>query len=254
MDPREYEALFRTEGSHWWFVGLRREIARALEEPGRRPEASWLDAGCGTGGTLARLAAPLALRGFGLDTSPLALRLASRRGLTRLARGDAGRLPFAAAAFDAATSIDVLCHRDVDPAAALAELHRCLRPGGRLVLQVPAFRILRGPHDDAVWTSRRFRRGEVRRLLESAGFEVDRLRYRNSLLFPAAALWRIARRVVPGRASAVSDVRPVPAAWNRPLAALLRFEDRLAAAGVSLPAGLSVFAVARRAGSAAARG
>jgi SAM-dependent methyltransferase len=245
MNPSEYEALFEVEGTHWWFVALRREIRAAQEAAGLAARAAWLDAGCGTGGLLAANAAPLGLRGTGLDASLLGLHLASRRGL-RLAAGDASRMPFRDGSFDCATSIDVLCHRGVEERSALAELFRCLRPGGLLLLQVPAFESLRGPHDDAVWTDRRYGRAEIRRLLEGAGFVVRQLRYRNALLFPAAALWRLLGRGRRRRATVRSDVAPLPSLLNAALAAVASLEARLARAGVRFPAGLSLFAAAEK--------
>jgi SAM-dependent methyltransferase len=243
MNPSEYEALFQVEETHWWFLALRREIQAALEGSAVGGGADFLDAGCGTGGLLSALGGT-GRRGIGIDASPLALALAARRGLARLAAADATRMPFPDSSFDAATSIDVLCHRGVEERAALAELYRCLRPGGVLVLQVPAFEALRGPHDDAVWTNRRFRRAEVDGLLRDAGFRVRELRYRNALLFPAAALWRLLGRR--RRAASRSDVAPVPASVNAALSAVTRLEARLARAGWRFPAGLSVFAVAER--------
>jgi hypothetical protein len=110
---------------------------------------------------------------------------------------------------------------------------------------VPAFEALRGPHDDAVWTNRRFRRAEVDGLLHDAGFRVRELRYRNALLFPAAALWRLLGRRR-ASASARSDVAPVPPGVNAALSAVARLEAGLIRAGLRFPAGLSVFAVAER--------
>jgi SAM-dependent methyltransferase len=244
MNPSEYQALFEVETTHWWFEALRREVRRALESARLPLGAAYLDAGCGTGGLLAALP----WKGFGVDASLLGAGLAARRRLTRIACADVTRMPFLDARFDAATSIDVLCHRAVREEAALRELFRCLRPGGLLVLQVPAFQALRGPHDDAVWTNRRYRRGEIRDLLEGAGFRARQLRYRNALLFPAAALWRLLQRGRRHRAAAVSDVAPVPRVFNAALGAVAAFEARLSRAGVRFPAGLSVFAVAEKPG------
>jgi ubiquinone/menaquinone biosynthesis C-methylase UbiE len=162
MNPREYEALFRTEDRHWWFMALRREIARAVRRnlpPGERRR--WLDAGSGTGGLLASLDAEgIGLR-VGLEPASEGLRFSKLRSLRDLVRGSAGELPFADASFHLVTSLDVLCHRFVAKREALAEMRRVLVPGGILVLQVPAFDWLRSEHDDAVWTDRRFGRREV---------------------------------------------------------------------------------------------
>ena len=247
MNPREYEALFEVEDRHWWFVALRREIQRALQRHAL-PSAGgrWLDAGSGTGGLLANLRDGAPEFRVGLDSSLQGILLARARRLGDLAAGSVGALPFLASAFSLITSIDVLCHRDVEEAPALAEMHRCLRPGGILVLQVPAFSWLFGAHDRAVWTNRRFRRGEVERLLAQAGFRVRESFYRMSLLFPAAVLRRVWTRRSGKGGSVGSDVRSASAVESALFGGAARLESALAALGPRLPFGLSVFCVAER--------
>jgi SAM-dependent methyltransferase len=247
MNPLEYEALFAVEDRHWWFVALRREIGLALER--HAPSASggrWLDAGSGTGGLVANLRAGAPAFRVGLDSSLRGLRLAQSRGLSRLAAGSVGALPFPPAGFGLITSIDVLCHRDVEEEPALAEMHRCLLPGGLLILQVPAFSWLFGEHDRAVWTNRRFRRGEVERLLERAGFRVRESFYRMSLLFPAALLRRLWTRRDRKGGNARSNVRAASAGENALFGGATRLESALAKLGPRLPFGLSVFCIAER--------
>jgi SAM-dependent methyltransferase len=247
VNPREYEALFEVEDRHWWFVALRREIELALQ---RHPPSAacdrWLDAGSGTGGLLANLRAGAPAFRVGLDSSLQGILLARSRRLADLAAGSVGALPFPSAVFGLITSIDVLCHRDVEEAPALSEMHRCLRPGGVLILQVPAFSWLFGGHDRAVWTNRRFRRGEVESLLEQAGFRVRESFYRMSLLFPAALLRRLWTRRDRKGDNARSDVRAASAGENALLGGAARLESVLAALGPRLPFGLSVFCVAER--------
>ena len=248
MTPAEYEALFAVEDHHWWFRGLRREVFRALRRfaPKRESGLRWLDAGSGTGGLLAAGGVSGAFRlAAGLDRSWEGLTLAKRRRLPALVRGSAGNLPFAGASLDVMTSIDVLCHREVDGSAALSEAARCLAPGGILVLQVPAYQWLYSSHDRAVWSNRRFTRTEVVRMVEAAGLSLREAGYRNTLLFPAAAARRLLSR---GRAdgSERSDVGPPSPAVQVLGAAALSIEDTLARLHVRLPFGLSVFCVAAR--------
>jgi SAM-dependent methyltransferase len=181
-----------------------------------------------------------------LDASLQGLFLARSRGLAGLAAGSVGMLPFAGEAFGIVTSIDVLCHRGVEEEAALREAHRCLEPGGLLILQVPAFSWLYGEHDRAVWTNRRFRRAEVEALLERTGFTLRESFYRMSLLFPAAALRRVWKRRTGPEGEARSDVRPASALVNAFFGAALRIETAFAALGLRLPFGLSVFCVAQK--------
>jgi SAM-dependent methyltransferase len=258
MEPAEYQTLYEQEERYWWFAGLRGLVLRQLDRflPPERLAARGLrilDAGCGTGGMLARLD-PYGRR-FGIDFHPLALQLALRRETAHpsdaraaLCRGSVTRLPYRDGSFDLILSLDVLYHRGVaSDLAALREFRRCLRPDGLLVLNLPAFESLRSAHDAAVHTARRYRRPSLRALLCEAGFAPLRLTYWNTLLFPALAFWRILRKAA-RRQGAGSDVQPLPAGLNRALARLLHLE-RLWLERRDLPFGLSLLAVGRRTGA-----
>ena len=80
-------------------------------------------------------------------------------------------LPFVDDSFDAAVSADVLCHAAVDPSAALAELKRVLRPGGRLILNMPAYQWMLSAHDRRVHNVRRLTAPATAAMLRQAGFE-----------------------------------------------------------------------------------
>lgn len=152
-----------------------------------------LEVGCG-GGRYLRALRTLRpeLRLVGCDVSRAALRSLAESAPeieTRLASGDA--IPAADGEFDAVLAIDVLEHAR-DPARLLAEIHRALAPGGVLHLHVPCegdprslWRWLPGQSGAAGWKRRlgghlhRFRRDEILRRVESAGFRI--LRVRNSL-------------------------------------------------------------------------
>ncbi len=251
MNPREYAAMFAVEDRHWWYVGVRREVERWLERfrPRGMGRRRILDAGCGTGGLLANL------RGeawkVGIEISSEGIRLARSRGLAVLVQGSVAALPFADATFDAVVSIDVLCHSSVEERKAIREAARVLKPGGVFLVQVPAFDFLRGEHDAAVWTERRYRRHEIAQLLTAAGLSTRRSAYRNALLFPAAAFLRLVRRGRRARDEARSDVRPVPRPWNALLSGVLALERRL---GWRFPFGLSVFCVGEKSAASSVAG
>ena len=247
MEAGEYRALFGMEDSHWWYVGLHelvlawgRRLAAERGEPLRI-----LDAGCGTGGLSARLSLG---ETFSFDRAAEAMPFLSRRGLRRCVRASVSEIPFASGAFDLVVSLDVLCHAAVrDVRAALLETSRVLKPGGVIILNLPAYESMRSRHDLAVHNVRRYRRGDLREALQAAGFRPRVLTYRNTLLFPVAAAVRCLQRLrgtPPGRPE--SDLRPLPALVNRALAAVLRLENWLVLRGASLPFGLSVFAIGEK--------
>lgn len=249
MLEAEYAAMRQAEERHWWYLGLHDQVRRALTRcrglvsgPGRV-----LDAGCGTGKVLELLAD---VKPVGLDLSSTALSLARERGDFPLVRASAVTLPFADAAFDVALSLDVLANvPPCDVPAAFAELYRVLAPGGALVLNLVAFQALYAEHDRAVGVVRRYRAGEVREMLAGAGFALDILSYSNTLLFPAAALVRLARRRRRPDCEPVSDLTPLPGPLNAALAAVRRLENAIIVGqNRTFPFGLSVFALARKPG------
>jgi SAM-dependent methyltransferase len=243
MDPREYERSFAFEGEHWWFRAKRALVLSLLRRHGR-PGGRGLDVGCGTGGMLQALARQGTW--VGVDAEPLALAFSRKRGLERLAGGSAVALPFRTGSFDACLCLDVLYHRAVgSDAAALAECHRVLAPGGLLVVTDSAFAWLRSAHDDAVHGRRRYTRAELVARVRDAGFTPLFASYTYCLVFPAVAAFRLARRLGGARAGEGSDVFPLP----RPLTACLlavQALERALLAWTPLPFGSSVLCVARK--------
>lgn len=154
------------------------------------------------------------------------------------------QLPYADDTFDAVASLDVLYIQGVDDAAALRELYRVLRPGGMLLLNLPAWEALRGAHDRAIRTRHRYRRPEVSRLLQEAGYRPEFLSYWNTVLLPLVAAMRWASRFS-SPAQAVSDFRPLPAWLDALLKAIIRTEVRCLSR-FTLSLGASIFAVARK--------
>jgi len=245
VERGEYERLDAVEARMWWFRALHRNLIGLWSASTRRGGGeTLLDAGCGTGGFLARLgeARPGALV-VGFDRDAFACRLARAKGAT-VAQASIDALPFAAGSFDAVFSADVLCHGGVDQQAALKEMRRCLKPGGLLVLNLPAYRWLFSAHDRAVDNVRRYASAEVAALLDEAGFTRIRTTYWNTLLFPLM----VARRKL-GRGSA-SDVSlpPKPLEWllNGVAAAESGLLSGLLAWGLRLPFGGSILAAGVR--------
>jgi SAM-dependent methyltransferase len=254
MHPDEYQRIYAVEQSHWWYMGLRslvisllRRFLATTESGPSRPGAlrpSILDAGCGTGGLAAQISTFANVTG--LDLFPEAIGFSRERGLTRLVAGSVEALPFTEESFDAVVSLDVLYHAAVaDDQHAACELARVLRPGGILVINLPAYDWLRGHHDLTIQTVRRYSRQRVRALLRTAGLRVEWVSHWNGLLLPIAVSFRIAQRLVARPVVGRSDVGPVHPALNQAFASILALERRLL--GVSaLPFGLSVLAVGRR--------
>jgi SAM-dependent methyltransferase len=206
------------------------------------PEAAVVDAGCGTGGFLLHVQRSRpALNLAGVDASPVACRIAREKTGLEIQEARVERLPYPERSLDAIVSADVLSAVG-DPLVVLREFARRLRPGGIVVLNLPAYHWLLSYHDEAVGQFRRFTRGGVERLLLQAGFRVELATYWNVASLPLAA---VKRKLVPDR-SGHSDVKLYPPVVERALGAVLSLELRLLRRRVALPFGLSVLAVGSR--------
>ncbi len=248
MDPSLHHQFAEIDSSHWWFQGRRRVVASLLHaelgvEDGRRI----LDVGCGTGAMLDVLMELGSVSA--MDDSPEALQYCKARFGDRL-DVRCGSIPHdlpIGEPFQVVTAFDVIEHL-ADDLGALQEIHRLLPPGGVLVVTVPAFPFLWGPHDVLNGHHRRYRRNELRGVLEAAGFLVDRLSYFNTWLFPAVAALRGLRRLRPGTHEApASDFSTPPRIVNRALGGLFSSEARFLRTR-SLPFGVSLIALGRKAG------
>jgi SAM-dependent methyltransferase len=231
------------EARMWWYRAAHARVLDALRARPGTP-APLFDAGCGTGGFLARHAAAFPGRvAFGLDYHPGAAARAGAKAAVPTLAGDINALPFSDAAFGAAVSIDVLSHAAVTPAKALAELKRVLAPGASLVLNLPAYDWMHSAHDLRVHNVRRFTPRSATRLLADAGFTEIRARFWNSLLFPLMVLQR---KLLARRDDAPSDVTDFPPWLDAGLHAVTEAERALARLGLPLPFGGSVLVLATR--------
>ena len=228
----------------WWFAATHANLAMLYRRsrPQAAPEGRLLDAGCGTGGFLARLAQRMPeSSAIGLDADETACRWAAGKSGRPICAGSVNALPFADAAFAVIFSVDVLCHRDVDEARALRQFHRCLAAGGLLILNLPAYRWLMSRHDAAVYNARRYTQADVVCLLQAAGFRLIFASYWNMILFP---LMIATRKLLPGGTG--SDVKLQPFIVEMACRAATSLERRLMRAGLRLPFGGSVLAVAAK--------
>ncbi len=241
----EYTALAAVEDRMWYFHALHglieREIVRRLAAgpaSGRPGPREILDAGCGTGGLIRRLAPRHPdWKWTGIDAELAACGLARQRTSSEIQHGTLAQLPFADGSFDAVVLADVLYHL-ADDDAALREVHRVLRPGGVIVATAPAYRWLWSYHDVAVAGRRRYGRRELLGKLQAAGFIAIRATYWNALALPLVAL---RRKLLPAPKSG-SDVRAYSAPAELVGRTFMGIERAWLAAFKRLPFGVSIFA------------
>ncbi len=242
MQLNEVENLAANDSSMWWFQALHALVLAQIRAMALPAGSALLDGGCGTGGALQRIAAGTSgLKLFGVEIDPQAAKVAQDRTGATITVGSIERMPYDDTQFNAIISLDVLCHADVSMERSLTEFARCLRPGGSLFLSLPAYQWMLSGHDIAVSNTRRFTRGELRRILAGTNLQIEADGYWNSLLFPLMAAHRLL-----SRSASTSDVRPFPDWQNRLFVAVLGLEARLRGAGLALPFGGSVWLRARR--------
>ncbi len=235
MEATEYGLMDAAEDGMWWYRALHRRLLGALE--GVRGEV--LDAGCGTGGLLRRIAtARPEIATFAVDVSPTAAARAAIKSGAPVACASVEALPFPEKSFNAVVSADVLCHQAVDPPRALAEIARVLRPGGRLVLNLPAYEWLKSAHDARVHTARRSTASGLRKLMAGCGYTRVAASHWNGLLLP---LMIAERKLLARGPTAGSDVRPFHPWADALFFAATEVERRLP---IPMPVGGSVMVVA----------
>jgi SAM-dependent methyltransferase len=245
MDRAEFQTMLAMDDRHWWYRGRRRIVRAVLDRAGLPRGARILDAGSGSGRTLDELARYGAVAG--IELNPLGVEAARERGHPDVQQAPVEQIPHPDASFDLVTCLDVIEHTPND-VTSLRELRRVTRPGGALLVTVPAYPRLWSQHDEVNRHYRRYTRRMLRGAAEAAGWRVERMTgFNAAYLLPAAAV-RLARRGGQSGAAAdsgTSELSLTPAALDAVLELPLRVEAALIGRGLSLPAGLSLLALLR---------
>ncbi len=247
MQANEFDKLAAFEGWYWWYRAQRANVVDAVRGLPVASGARILDAGCGTGRNLAALVGDNRAYAFGIDVSPRAASVWREGNATRCCQASINDLPYSDSTFDVVTSVDVLQEKSVDPKRSILEMSRVLCAGGHLILLAPAYQWMLSRHDRAVESVRRFTRGELMSLAESAGFVVESATYRFGLFFPAIVGKRLLDKLSSNKMhdTETSDLTPIPGWANSLLSSMARIEHKFARR-VSLPFGSTVLLIARK--------
>lgn len=235
MDRAVYDRMAEIDGAHWWFVARRKIIAALIERLVKPPKpARILEVGAGTGSNI------LLLQRYGavdaIEPDDDARALASRRTGVEV---KGGLLPDGVVledgAYDLIVLLDVLEHIP-DDRSALGALKAKLKPGGKLLLTVPAAPWMWSAHDVAHHHQRRYTAAQLRKVVEASGFRVKHVSHFNTLLFPLIAAVRLVGKIA--RKEGGDDAMP-PAPVNAALGAIFGAE-RWLAPRLNLPFGVSL--------------
>lgn len=242
MDRIVYDRMAAHDSTHWWYRARRDILADYVTRYADLPkDARVLEIGCGTGHNLPMLA------GFGevdaIEIDDAAREIASQRlgkpvgtaPLPELAGVERG-------AYDMVAVLDVIEHID-DDVAALKAMAEALKPGGKILIAVPAHQWMWSAHDVVNHHKRRYSKASLDRAIRAAGLRHDGLKWFNSLLFPAAVAARVAGRLT-GKDD--SDDSPPAKPLNALFETIFRLERHLVGR-VPLTPGLSIITLASKA-------
>jgi SAM-dependent methyltransferase len=241
------------EDQHWWFASRTRALEALLDQYLPKTSAfRLLDVGCGAGNMIHHLSHYGQVKGIEIDPRPV--KMARQRGYD-VDQFDATQpMPFAANSFDAVTALDVIEHNE-DDLAILADSYRLLKPGGHMIITVPALMWLWSHNDDINAHVRRYTAAELKQKLARTGFTVRRVTYNNFFIFPLAAALILLRRFARARPQLAShhldeaeyqvEMEPASPLVNTTLTRVGQVEAALISR-VNLPIGTSLIAVARK--------
>ena len=227
------------DSTHWWYRARRDILRDYLARFGELPaDARILEIGCGTGHNL-----PM-LREFGeveaIEIDPEARTIASERLGRQVGDAPLPVLPGVdRGAFDLIAVLDVVEHIE-DDVGALTAMAACLKPGGKVLITVPAHPWMWSAHDVVNHHHRRYTKASLRQAIAAAGLKPEKLGYFNSLLFPLAAAARLAGKLT-GRED--SDDSPPPRPVNALFERIFRLERHLVGR-VPMTAGVSLVTLA----------
>ena len=238
MLPTEYKTMHNSESTYWWYVALHELILSKIN----KNQQIILDAGCGTGRLLELL---IEKKTEGFDFSEEALEFCRSKGLNNVWLQDIN-IWQSEPKYDVIISADVICSTGIDNYQnIICNFYEALNNNGILILNLPAFEMLRRNHDKAVFVRKRFTQKELKKNLIEAGFEIEYITYRLPFLFVIIWIEKIHQKFTKNN-NAKSDLNKLPNFINSFFLLINRFENLLFRQNIRKPFGSSVFAVAKK--------
>ncbi len=239
MERVVYDQMAALDQRHWWYVARRKVLTDLIRRRVKPPaNARLLEIGCGTGHNLEMLGEFGTVDALEVDESARSL-AEERLGKAVFSAPVPELAGIPERQYDVVAAFDVVEHIP-DDKAAIDGIARLLKPGGKLVVTVPAHQWMWSAHDVVNHHQRRYSKAGLKRLIEGSPLKLESIGYFNSLLFPIAIAERLASKL---RGKEDADLSLPPAPLNQALERVFAAERALIGR-VPLPPGLSLFAVA----------
>ena len=243
-----FDVTAAVEASSFWCRSRNRILRRIIERyTDRSRRLAMLEIGCGIGGVVAELRRLPHLQLTASEIYLDGLRYArSRFPDVEFVQLDATAMPFRDG-YDVIGAFDVLEHIERDD-LVIAGVAAALRAGGLFIVTVPQYPWMWSTLDEVVRHKRRYRRSELLERLRGSGFEVVFCSAFVTALFPAMAASRLIarRRPRPDVGDAIRSELTLAPLANRVCDWIMRVDELTLAAGIPLPYGGSLVAVARK--------
>lgn len=184
--------FFEVETTHWWWTGRKKIVSELLSYYLNGKTNVILDGGCGTGAGIIYLGAFGTI--YGVDLSPVAIQFCKKRGLKNVMIGNILKLPFENNKFDLVCLMDVIEHIKEDK-AAIKEAYRVLKPGGYLLMTMPALPFIYSNHDKKQGHFKRYTKRTLFNLFNNTAFKEIKISYFNIFLSPPIIFIRLISRL-----------------------------------------------------------
>ncbi|TXI92357.1 MAG: class I SAM-dependent methyltransferase [Neisseriales bacterium] len=246
MNQEHFHDMFAMEETHFWFRARREIIASVLDNQNLLDsKLEVLEIGSGTGGNL------VYFRQFfsdicGSEISIDAINYARKKIKDiRLEQGSLPNdIPFGDKQFDLVLLFDVLEHVEHDQ-EALDAIYKRLKPGGSLIITVPAYQFLYGAYDKFLFHFRRYNYLQLSKLLKKSGFLIKFHSYFNFWLFPLVLVSRLIERVL-NRTAKYAIQGKNDSLLNSLFYQIMRSEKSILSKKISLPFGSSLICIAKK--------
>ncbi|OIR06743.1 ubiquinone biosynthesis O-methyltransferase [mine drainage metagenome] len=242
MDKSLYRLFFQIQKKHWWFVAKKKIVLNLISRylPETRNQKI-LDIGCGSGLMLNAL--ENIGQTCGMDMSDDAISFSKEIFGGTIRKGMLpDNIPYDNDSFSLIVALDVIEHVDEDT-RALAAIRSRLIEGGKAVITVPAYMFLWSAHDDLNEHKRRYTLTGLAAKLSEAGFNIEKISYFNTLLFPPIYIVRMLNNVL--KREGASDIEMPGKVMNYLLEKIFSIEKYLLRF-MNLPFGVSILAVVRK--------